>query len=137
MDKNSVVKIEPVDTEFNEQRVSDVRGVNWDGCMLKVHVEFDNVEEPVYVCFFGVDGFRVLDEFDLNEFWWADNADLTWLCTVKEGGWLSLEKTRSGFLSDPEGLTEYLIAGNTECVSILTTAPPTIIYASKNALNSN
>ncbi|WP_051004367.1 hypothetical protein [Enterovibrio norvegicus] len=127
--------MEPVENAFSDQRLSEVCSVNWDGCLLKVHVEFDSVEEPVYVCFFWVDGFRVLDEFDLNEFWRGNNTDQTWLNAVKEGGWLNLERSRSGFLSNSENLIEYLIIGANECVSVLTKTPPTIMCASNSPLN--
>lgn len=53
MEEHLNVNMEPVENAFSEQPLSQVCGINWDGCLLKVHVEFDRVEEPVYVCFFG------------------------------------------------------------------------------------
>lgn len=68
-----------------------------------------------------VEGFRVLDEGDLLEFWpmcsWSSGG---WLWEIHEGGWIELESKRPGFIAEKyKGTIEYLVVGHNECVSII------------------
>lgn len=84
-------------------------------------VFMDGGDSEFAVSFEAVLGFRVLDERDLMEFWPACSTPEGWLFEVSEGGWLSLEKSRGGFLSSSMGFAvrEYLVTGEDECVSVL------------------
>lgn len=84
----------------------------------------------VKVVFQSVIGYRVLDERDLLEFWnasgWEKDA---WMYRVESGGWLALEQTKQYFSSAAlcPALGEYLVAGDSFCVSVLTDRDPVIL----------
>lgn len=63
-------------------------------------------------------GFRMLDEGDLLEFWDSDYKGFG-IYEVTKGGWASLEKSRSGFITGHHKFKEYLITGINDCVSVL------------------
>ncbi|WP_325892446.1 hypothetical protein [Grimontia sp. NTOU-MAR1] len=111
--------------------VPSLSSVTWDGCKLeaRVDISLDTASEmkPVYIIFFWVEGFRMLDEFNLNEFWDKKKKISSWLCEVESGGWLDHEKSRSGFLSREDNLKEYLIIGQEECLSVFSNTDPVII----------
>lgn len=80
------------------------------------------------VHFESVEGFRVLDEGDLLEFWptccWSRGK---WLWEVHEGGWLELESTRAGFVGERyKEAAEYLLVGANECVSVISHDRPVV-----------
>lgn len=71
-----------------------------------------------------VEGFRVLDEGDLLEFW--PHCSGSWLHEITAGGWLDQERLRTGFLSGDRALKEYLVAGADTCLNVLTWAAITL-----------
>ncbi len=105
----------------------EITNVQYDLWLLQITARFQNVDNPVYITFDGVRGFRVLDEGDLLEFWNPEIRKNGWLWLVKKGGWFDLESFRAGFVS---GITnrydEYLILGENECVSVITDRQPVI-----------
>ncbi len=81
-----------------------------------------------HIVFRSVEGFRVLDERDLCEFWKEYNEKNGWLYEVLQGGWMELEKQRPLFNAPvviPQ-LREFLIVDHT-CVSVLSTDAPEVI----------
>ncbi len=105
----------------------EVIAVTFDVRVLRVTVEFVPARDWVYVDFRFPRGFRVLDEGDLLEFWGSDLPPGSFLFEVKRGGWFDLEAQRSGFVSTQrEGVTEYLVASQMNCVSVLAIEPPQI-----------
>jgi hypothetical protein len=104
----------------------EVTGLNYDLWTLRVTLMFEGRDGPIYADFDGVEGFRVLDEGDLCEFWAPEVRVDGWLWQVHRGGWFDLERTRPGFLSGERALLEFLVLGENDCVSILAHDAPTI-----------
>jgi hypothetical protein len=76
-------------------------------------------------------GVRILGELDLAGIWTSQPKELlqsTWLFVVRSRGWFDLEATRQDFYTKHEPpVTEYLIAGFQECVSVLARGEPTLV----------
>ncbi|EHK9018838.1 hypothetical protein KCU41_004394 [Vibrio vulnificus] len=111
-----------------EERVKgqtpDVLSLNYDLSVLRIKLNFPS-DKIVYVACENVEGFRVLDEGQLLEFWGGD-ATQYWLFEVKANGWLASENKRETAPLIVEGgeLKEYMVAGANECVSILAYTQP-------------
>ncbi|MFB9215703.1 hypothetical protein [Vibrio sinaloensis] len=111
-----------------EERVKgqtpDVLTLNYDLSVLRIKLNFPS-DKIVYVACENVEGFRVLDEGQLLEFWGGD-ATQYWLFEVKANGWLASESKRETAPLIVEGgeLKEYMVAGANECVSILAYTQP-------------
>jgi hypothetical protein len=68
-----------------------------------------------------------LDEGDLLEFWSPEARATGWLWEIKSGGWFDLESTRNGFASSHQKkISEYLVLGANECISVLSFSEPEI-----------
>lgn len=80
------------------------------------------------VQFESIEGFRVLDEGDLIEFWsMCSCSHGRWLWEIHEGGWFDLESTRPDFIGEKyKGATEYLVVGDNECVSVISYDRPVV-----------
>lgn len=76
-----------------------------------------------------VEGFRVLDEGQLLEFWGDDSKD-HWVFEVLDNGWLATESARetAPFIAENGQLKEYLVAGINDCVSILDYEYPRVTF---------
>lgn len=112
----------------NKQGAPEVVSINFDMWTLRITLLFKNQSRPTYINFHSIAGFRVLDEGNLLEFWEKTYGDY-YMYIVKEGGWLAMEASRESaplLTVDGSNLTEYLIAGIDDCVSILSYAQPTI-----------
>jgi len=101
--------------------------IEYDAGKLTIHA-YVSGKQVAMVQFESVDGFRVLDEGDLLEFWptcsWFHGK---WLWEVHEGGWFELESTRPGFVGEKyKGATEYLLVGDNECVSVISRDRPVV-----------
>ena len=121
----------PIVETFEASNIYDgfpeITDIQYDLWLLRVTVRFQNIDNPVYITFDGVRGFRVLDEGDLLEFWNPETRTNGWLWLIKKGGWFDLESFRGGFLTGlTNGYVEYLILGENECVSVITNEVPTI-----------
>ncbi len=122
----------PSFSEFVEQRVSSVVL----DCSAVVTVETFYKHWGIWQITFNANyGIRVLDELYLPEFWHcsiqASKDDHCYVVyEVIEGGWLSQQRTHSGLdFADPD-LKEYLIGGDMDCVSVLSTKEPIITLVS-------
>jgi hypothetical protein len=79
------------------------------------------------VRFSEIAGFRLLDEGNLLEFWPECSGVNGWLFLIKKNGWLDQESTRDGFLLEKDmGLSEYFIASQNSCVSVLSSEVPRV-----------
>ncbi|OHY52130.1 hypothetical protein BEH76_17700 [Shewanella algae] len=107
-----------------EGNMPELLTVNYDLWTLRLTLAFQP-NEIVYVDFEAVEGFRVLDEGQLLEFWGDDSKD-HWVFEVLNNGWLAAEAARETAPSIAENsqLKEYLVAGINDCVSILDYASP-------------
>ena len=101
--------------------------VSYDAERLVVTVTSPSEGTTASAAFAEVIGFRVLDEGDLLEFWPTCAADHGWLFLVHESGWLDQEMQRPGFLHRKvSGLSEYFIAGQNHCISVLAGQAPRV-----------
>jgi hypothetical protein len=99
---------------------SEVAGISYEPDRLMV-----NLGVGPTLIFEDVLGFRLLDEGDLLEFWPGCSAEHGGLFKVEEGGWLSQESTRQGFLSAKlTGLREFFVTGPNACINILGFSEP-------------
>ena len=125
------VRAQAVDSGYVFKSPIYVSKVSYDAGGLVVSVTSPHEGNTVSATFSEVIGFRVLDEGDLLEFWPTCAADYGWLFFVHEGGWFDQEMNRSGFLHDRvPGLNEYFIAGENECISVLSGEPPRVVGCS-------
>lgn len=117
--------VTPIETGFPSNRSVQIEEINFSGAGLKVLIASDNWHAKAH--FDAIYGFRVLDEYDLTDFWAQCNLKDGWLFEVTEGGWNSLELTRAAYVSGRlYQIREFLITGFNECVSVLTQEPPII-----------
>lgn len=108
-----------------------ISSVSYDTEKLVVTLKSSGEGAVVSAIFSEVIGFRVLDEGDLLEFWPTCAADHGWLFVVHENGWWDQEMTRKGFIHDRRsGLTEYFIASQNDCISVLAGEPPRVEVSS-------
>ena len=126
------VKVEPYEEALKYKGLPEVFRVDYDLWELRISLSFENNNEPIYVVFDSSRGYRVLDEVDLLEFWKPESRAEGWLWKVLKGGWFELESTRGGFVSGvTDGYEEYLILGENECVSVISSSPPVIYSPNK------
>src|SRR5690606_9262032 len=125
MDRFSAVSFNP---GVGFSGIPVVARVEYDIWTLRVVLEFEGHNEPVYLEFDRVGGFRVLDEGQLSAFWGKEARADGWLWEVTSGGWHALESTRDDFvLGLPplgEGCREFIVLGVDDCVSVITWAQP-------------
>lgn len=118
-------RVRVIDSDFRADEVTRVERVTLTSECLSITMVSRDSE--ALVCFEQTYGFRVLDEYDLTEFWAVVTLKDGWLFEVERGGWKDLELKRSHFLSGRnDWVTEYLVIGLNDCVSVLTKQPPTI-----------
>ena len=120
-------KVSKFSNEFELNENLEIINLSYDLWRLIVTLTVPEFKRMIYVTFENVLGFRMLDEGDLLEFWNMKSGPKGFLWNVESGGWLDLEKTRSGFVSaSNEENQEYLIIGINECVSVLSNKKPII-----------
>jgi hypothetical protein len=112
--------------EFDKSASSvEVININFDIDHLEVTISIDG--DRLDIIFEEPEGFRVLDEGNLLEFWPECSLQTGWLHEITSGGWFDLESKRNGFLlSDNLEITEYLVVGANYCVSILAWEKPRV-----------
>lgn len=118
----------PVPTEHGLTTTGEVVAVNYALGSLRVRLQELGGSKGVLVRFEDIQGFRVLDERDLLEYWPTCSTPHGWLFEIDGGGWLSQESVRPGSLvSSLAGVREYLVAGEDDCVNVLTLHPPVVL----------
>lgn len=106
-------------------RLAEVVGVNYDLDSLQVEVQDLEGEARWQITFPGVEGFRVLDEGDLGEFW-GHVPGL--VIEVTAGGWWEQECARVGFVGKwTKQVREYFVSGQNACVSVLSWSEPIVL----------
>ncbi|ELN6934634.1 hypothetical protein RZY48_004150 [Vibrio navarrensis] len=114
----------------NSAEIPEVTSISYDLWTLRICLAFNtSSDQYAYVDFDGVEGFRVLDEGQILEFW-GEESNNFWLYEVHSNGWLSMESKRKGapLLAEDSDLKEYLIAGVNECVSVIAYDLPQVIW---------
>lgn len=121
--------VEPLHTATDMGTSPSVLAINYQSSKLRVQLSAGAEDEgSLLIVFKRPEGFRVLDEGDLLEFWESSMPGAGWLYLVHRGGWNDLESTRDGYLSRHKAnLCEYLIIGKNECVSVLCRQRPEIV----------
>ena len=117
-----------VPTAFDDQGAWEIVRVDYALQQLTVVAQDIKSDTSIRVRFDGVVAYRVMDERDLGEYWPACSQPNGWVYSIRSGGWLSQESVRSGScigLFYPD-VHEYLVAGFTDCVSVLCTNEPRV-----------
>jgi hypothetical protein len=112
-----------------------MRSLHYDGQSLVIELQGDGFAF-VRLVFAEPQGFRVLDELDLCEFWDDYHERNGWFYEVMQGGWLELESLRTTFVTGtmPPPPIEYLLVSD-KCVSIFARKPPEIEHLGTNPLD--
>ena len=108
---------------------SEVVRIQYELGRLEIHVRAMRDKHEATVSFACVEAFRVMDERDLMDFWPTCSTPNGWLFEVATGGWLSQEAERPGSLvaHTIQGVREFLITGEDDCVSVLSVELPVVI----------
>ncbi len=121
------VQLKPVTAPEGVDSNVEVINVNFDVRTLRVTVEVLATHTWFYIDFEFPRGFRVLEEGDLLDMWKDTERRKHFLYEVTAGGWLDLESSRDDFVSTQrKDVTEYLVAGDQSCVSVLAIGPPVV-----------
>jgi len=112
---------------------ADVFRVDYDIDCVTVHVACMATGKKHVVQFWGPEGYRVLDERDLAEFWPTCSTPNGWLFEVQSGGWLEQEFERPGSMIAHlnRGLREFFVAGMNSCVSVLSVNAPEVLHVAE------
>lgn len=103
---------------------AEVVGVHYDVDSLVVEVRDHDGDALWQIAFPAVEGFRVLDEGDLGEFWGHVPC---LVIEVTAGGWWEQECSRGGFTAQwTKKVREYFVNGMNACVSVLSWSEPVI-----------
>lgn len=122
-----LIDAEAVETICTFQSSVDIINVRLEWGELVVTLMSGGERKVATVRFSEVAGFRLLDEGNLLEFWPACAAVNGWLFLIKKNGWFDLESSRPGFLLEKGlGLSEYFIASQNSCLSVLSGEEPTV-----------
>ena len=95
---------------------------------LRVEVAEVGGARRLEVYFAHAEAFRVMDERDLGEYWPTCSTPNGWLFEVTDGGWLAQERERATSLVvlTHKNLREFFIAGEDDCVSVLSLREPEV-----------
>ncbi len=124
-----------VPTAFDGHGAWEIVRVEYARQQLRVVAQDAKSDTSMRVQFDDVVAYRVMDERDLGEYWPACSLPNGWVFSIQSGGWLSQESVRPGscielFYGD---VREYLVAGFTDCVSVLCTGEPRVELAYGNS----
>jgi hypothetical protein len=79
------------------------------------------------ITFVNVQGFRYLDEGDMLTFPFPKDATRHFLHEINSGGWRDQETAFGNSVSFDDA-SEYLVATQNECLSVLSNEPPVLIH---------
>ncbi|PKI02253.1 hypothetical protein [Glaciecola sp. 33A] len=106
----------------------EVVNIQYDLEFLDVQVSILATQEVLTLRFDMTEGFRVLDERDLHNWWQVITMKDGWCFKVESGGWLSQESSRTDFMiGSLEYYKEFLIIGLDTCVSVIAQKEPVIL----------
>mgnify|MGYP000329865024 CR=1 FL=1 len=119
----SPLSADPLDTA--NCRTPEITDIRCDMNTLLVTVKDMESGQETIVEFAEFEGFRVLDEGDLLEFW--PTCSSFWLYKITAGGWLEQECLRPGFVArETKNVLEFFIAGVNACVSVIAWSEPKV-----------
>lgn len=114
------VDAEAIETVCKFQSAVNISDVRFEWGRLSITLISGEDKKVAMVRFPWVVGFRLLDEGDLLEFWPPCSAENGWLFLIKKNGWFDLEISRRGFTREKDqGVSEYFVASQNSCLSIL------------------
>ena len=103
---------------------ADIHSVSYDSCLSIRVLRNRNSNNGIEVTFAQVDGFRLLDELALAEYWIAGDFPSGYpVLEVFDGGWAKEENTRLGYT---EQRREWIIVTAGACVSVFSEHEPKI-----------
>lgn len=103
---------------------ADIHSVSYNGSLSIRVLQNRNRNDGIEVTFSQVDGFRLLDEVRLAEYWIAEDFPSGYpVLEVFDGGWAKEENARLGYT---EQQREWLIVTAGACVSIFSSHEPEI-----------
>jgi hypothetical protein len=127
MTRTAKVEAIAVPTALDGRGVWQIVRIDYARQQLTVVAQDAKSDTSISVRFDNVVAYRVMDERDLGEYWPACSSPNGWVFSIQSGGWLSQESVRPGncieFYADVQ---EYLVAGFTDCVSVLCTSEPRV-----------
>lgn len=103
---------------------ADIHSVSYDGRLSIRVLRNRNKDDGIEVTFPQVDGFRLLDEVPLAEYWLAEDFPVGYpVLEVFSGGWAKEEGERLGY---PELRREWIIVTAGTCMSVFSKHEPEI-----------
>jgi hypothetical protein len=103
---------------------ADIHSVIYNGRLVIRVLRNRNKDDGIEVTFSQVDGFRVLDEVPLAEYWTADGFPIGYpVLEVFDGGWAKEEDKRLGYTQQQR---EWIIVTAGACVSVFSKHEPEI-----------
>jgi len=118
------IKAKPFGCQEQFDWGADIHSVFYDGSLSIRVMRNRNKDDGVEVTFLQVDGFRLLDEVPLAEYWIADDFPSGYpVLEVFDGGWAQEEDKRLGYTQQQR---EWIIVTAGACVSVLSKHEPDI-----------
>jgi hypothetical protein len=106
---------------------ADIHSVAYDGRLVIRVLRNRNLDDGIEVSFAQVDGFRLLDEVPLAEYWTDEDFPGGFpVLEVFEGGWAEEEDRRLGYVQPQR---EWIIVTAGACVSVFSRHDPEIVNA--------
>ncbi len=107
---------------------TEIVRVNYALGKLAIYVRGMAREPGVAVEFLDVNGFRMLDERDMSNYWPTCSTENGWLFEIFSGGWISQEDERTGgaFKACNHRAREFLITGADDCMTVLCSDTPKV-----------
>jgi len=107
----------------------ELASINFDQWILAVSLRTysssDKVNGMVALVFTEVRGFRYLDEGDMLNYPWPENATASYFHKMTRGGWKEQEEKYGNAVM---GIgTEYLISTENECLCVLANQDPVVV----------
>lgn len=103
---------------------ADIRSVSYDGRLVISVLRNRNKDDGIEVAFPQIDGFRLLDEVQLAEYWIAEDFPSGYpVLEVFDGGWAHEEDKRLGYTQQQR---EWIIVTAGACVSVFSKHEPEI-----------
>jgi hypothetical protein len=129
--------LEPLAVPFSDDSMKVVR-VDWSAIgSTEIEVLSKRTGRRFRLEFQDDVGLRILGELDLATMWIETPKDIlksTWLFAVRAGGWFELESIRDDFYTKHDApVTEFLVGGYQECVSIFSRGGPVITEMPKES----
>lgn len=110
-------------------KATELASLHFDQWILTVSIRAysskGDVNGMVALVFTEVRGFRYLDEGDMLNYSWPDNATGSYFDQVESGGWVEQEEKYGNVVMG--GGSEYLIATENECLCVLASREPVLV----------